>query len=81
MCVLFQRVKVVSACLVLMALLKYLKPKNGLPDPNGPLSNVVSSSAIASANREVENLLDSQPKHKRAKYKRYAGGRAEVYNL
>ena len=36
-----------------MSLLRYFKTASGLPDPKGPLSKSISSSVIASANREV----------------------------
>ena len=38
-----------------MALLKYLRPKDGLPDPKGSLSLSMPSQAIAEANRQVED--------------------------
>ena len=45
-----------------MSLYRYFQPVSGLPDQNGPLSGVVSSEAIAAANREVQN---SQKKSKK----------------
>ena len=36
-----------------MSLLKYFKPKDGLPDPNRPLSQSLPSRIIAAANSEV----------------------------
>ncbi len=40
-----------------MALYKYFKKTNILPNPEGPLSDRVPSSSIASPNREVGQLL------------------------
>ena len=37
-----------------MALLHYLKPVDGLPDPRGPLSSHIPSLAIAEANCAVK---------------------------
>ena len=51
-----------------MSLLKYLKLRDGLPDPKGSLSNSVASSAIAMANKEVEKEIAK--KKKRGPYKR-----------
>ena len=50
-----------------MALLKFLKPRESLPDPKGQLSASVKSSAIASANREVEAELREMAKQKERK--------------
>lgn len=36
-----------------MALLHYLKPVNGVPDPRGPLSSSIPSFVIAEANAQV----------------------------
>ena len=36
-----------------MSILTYLKPKDGLPNPNGPLSLSILSQAITLANSEV----------------------------
>ena len=47
---------------------QYLKPKDGLPDPQGSLSRAISSEAIEMANREVENV---HAKKVRGPYKRY----------
>ena len=44
------------------SLLRYLKHRNGLPDPRGSLSNSVSSRAISRANDEVEAELERQKK-------------------
>ena len=37
-----------------MALLRYLKPANGLPEPTGSLSTRIPSRVIAEMNKEVE---------------------------
>ena len=37
-----------------MSLLRYLKPANGLPDPRGSLSTVISPDVISEMNEEVE---------------------------
>ena len=52
-----------------MSLLQYFKPRDGLPDPRGPLSNSVASNAIAMANREVEKEI-AKTKKKRGQYRR-----------
>ena len=54
-----------------MALLRYLQPRDGLPDPRGSLSCSVPSQAIAQANKEVEALRENK-KVKRGQYKRYS---------
>ena len=43
-----------------MSLLRYLKKGSGsvLPSPGGPLSRHMSSSSIASANKEVKSVLE-----------------------
>ena len=43
-----------------MALRKYLRPLNGLPDPSGSLSSRIPSAAIAEANRLVTERLDTR---------------------
>ena len=53
-----------------MALLRFFKPVDGLPDPKGSLSLSVPSRAIASANREVLNSISKAGK-KRDPYRRY----------
>ena len=59
-----------------MALLRYLKPRDGLPDPRGALSLSMPSQAIAEANREVQ---EATSKAKRGPYKRYSASvRAEI---
>ena len=48
-----------------MALYRYFKVHSAdsiLPDPRGPLSNKVPSTAIASANEEVKNVVQQQAK-------------------
>ena len=43
-----------ASCSCEMALLHYMKPIDGLPDPRGSLSSCISSQAIAEANKEVQ---------------------------
>ena len=40
-----------------MSILNYFKPKDGLPDPKGPLSQSLSSRAITAANNEVAKVI------------------------
>ena len=56
-----------------MALLRYLKPVDGLPDPKGPLTSYISAQAIAEANKEVQKPTShsSATKKKRGNYKKY----------
>ena len=54
-----------------MALLKYLVPKDGLPDPKGSLSQSIPSRAIAAANDEVTKAT-SGAMNKRGPYRRYS---------
>ena len=42
-----------------MALLRYLKPTDGLPDPKGSLSSTMHPQAIAQANEEVREPMKS----------------------
>ena len=51
-----------------MALLKYLKPIDGLPDPKGSLSASMSSRTIAMANKEVEQVMNKERGKKRGPY-------------
>jgi len=51
-----------------MALLKWLQPRNGLPDPRGSLSSSISSQAIAAANQEVEEAIRIASSGKQAVY-------------
>ena len=55
-----------------MALLRFFKPVDGLPDPKGSLSISLPSGAIASANREVLELSASEVGKKRGPYKKYS---------
>ena len=51
-----------------MALLKYLKKSDSVPNPEGPLSSRVPASTIAASNKEVRSLLaknKSERKHGR----------------
>lgn len=52
-----------------MSLLQYFKPRDGLRDLQGPLSNSVASNAIAMANREVDKEI-AKTKKKRGQYRR-----------
>ena len=55
--------------------LRYLQPKDGLPDTRGALSLPVPSQAIAEANRAIQATI----KAKRGAYKRYsANAHAEI---
>ena len=51
-----------------MSLLKYFKPKDGLPDPKGPLSQSLPSRAIAAANSEVAKAIAGSSGKKRGEY-------------
>ena len=62
-----------------MSILRYFKPKDGLPDPTGALSTSVPSAAIAQANREVQKAVTSSDKLKRGPYTKFSAGlRAEI---
>ena len=53
-------------------MLKYLKVnKDGLPDPNGSLSGIIPSHAIAQANLEIQQLISQENGGKREPYKKY----------
>ena len=52
-----------------MALLRYMRPVDGLPDPRGQLSSTLSSSSIAETNRLVKEVMKEQ---KRGPYKTYS---------
>lgn len=56
----------------IMSLLRYLKRREGLPDPRGSLSNSLTSRAISRANAEVEAELEKRKASdkKRGPYKR-----------
>ena len=45
--------------MVEMALLRYLKPANGLPNPKGSLSTMISPDVIAEMNKEVKEASRS----------------------
>ena len=51
-----------------MSIRQYFKPRDGLPDPRGPLCNSLASNAIAMANKEVEKEIAK--KKKRGQYGR-----------
>ena len=63
-----------------MALLRYLKRKDGLPDPNGSLSSTISSQAIASANHEVEEAMKNERKQ-RGSYNRSVMFYYNIYKI
>ena len=52
-----------------MSIVSYLKPKNGFPDPKGPLSLCLPSQVIALANSEVAKATKDSNK-KRGQYKK-----------
>ena len=52
-----------------MSLLRYLKQKDGLPDPKASLTSKVPTGAIVRANRKVEAEMVEQKK-KRGPYRR-----------
>ena len=54
-----------------MALLRYRKAANGLPDPKGSLSTMISPDVIAEMNKEVEEASRSIAGGKRGHYKMY----------
>ena len=51
-----------------MSILNYFKPKDSLPDPKGPLSQTLSSLAIAAANSEVAKVIAGSAAKKRGEY-------------
>ena len=55
-----------------MALLRYLKPVDGLPDPRGSLSSSIPTQAIAEANKEVQKAILSEAGGKRGAYQKYS---------
>ena len=64
-----------------MALLRYFKPVDGLPNPKGPLSSSISSQAIAAANKEVQKAVgqSSVTGKKRGPYNKFtAAQRFEI---
>ena len=48
----------------MMALLRYMKPVCGLPDPRGMLSTSIPSQAIAQANLEAQKTKASSKRHR-----------------
>ena len=52
-----------------MALLRYMRPVDGLPDPRGQLSLTLPSSSIVEANRLVQEVTKEAAKQKRGPYK------------
>ena len=64
-----------------MSLLRFFKPKNGLPNPTEALSTSVPFAAIAQANGGVLKAI-SNDKQKREPYKKYSAGlRAEIGSI
>jgi len=62
-----------------MALLRWLQPRIGLPDPRGSLLSSVPSQAIAAANREVKEAIRTASSGKRGLYGQYSPTvRAEI---
>ena len=55
-----------------MALLCYMRPVNGLPDPQGQLSLTLPSSSIVEANHLVQEVMKEAAKQKRGPYKTYS---------
>ena len=53
-----------------MALLRYFKKRDGLPDPKGSLSHTIPSRAISMANSEVTEAMTGDKK--RGPYKKYS---------
>ena len=53
-----------------MALLRYLKPVDGLPDPRRSLLSSIPSSAIEEANAQVQKVIGA--KRKRGPYQTYS---------
>ena len=51
-----------------MSILNYFNPKDGLPDLKGPLSQSLSSRAIAAANSEIAKMIGGSVAKKRGKY-------------
>ena len=53
-----------------MSIHHFFKPIDGLPDPKGSLSGAIPSATIASANREVQKVMDLG-REKRGPYEKY----------
>ena len=57
-----------------MALLRCLRPKDNLPDPNGPLSLSIPSRAISAINRQIQETTQGwqeSGKKRRGPYHKY----------
>ena len=63
------RIKVAKNFVAGMALFRHFKPANGLPDPKGSLSRMMSPEVITEMNKEVEEASCSRGKH--GPYKTY----------
>jgi len=62
-----------------MALLRYFKPRDGLPDPRGELSDSISPSVISQVNEEVLKVLQHGKDKRRGHYNKYNSSlRAEM---
>ena len=55
-----------------MALLCYMKPVGGLPDPRGSLSSSIPTHAIAEVNKEVQKAVGTADGGKCGPYRRYS---------
>ena len=55
-----------------MAVLRYMRPVGGLPDPRGQLSLTLPLSSIVEANRLVQEVTKETAKQKRGLYKTYS---------
>ena len=55
-----------------MALLRYLKPSNGLLDPRGSLLSIISSDVINEMNEEVEEATSHAPSKKCGPYEKFS---------
>ena len=54
-----------------MSILRYVKRLDGLPDPRGPLSEVLRLREIGEANRQVQAARDEGERKKRGSYNKY----------
>ena len=62
-----------------MALLRWLQPGNGLPNPRGLFSSSILPQAIDSANQKVEEAIRTASSSKCGPYKQYSPTvRAEI---
>ncbi len=54
-----------------MALLRYLRPVDGLPDPRGSLSSSIPTQAITEVNKEVQKAI-CEARGRRGAYQKYS---------